>query len=300
MVFIVNVAADVYGRKENLRFDFATRPTMSELINTTESQYDVTARSNRPTGYPDIPFKVQTFQVYDDVLMRWVDLYHTDQLTNGCQTYAFQPDSIWNPDLQGTIPIPKDTVTWASTVGSPRRARLPADYGVAPSSSEKLRAVFAELDIGNKGYVLYSDLRSAFQRNDIEFTYSTIGELFNRADTNHDGSVSYEEWVRFAIDNPNLIDALFFRSRDSSSTRRYYVSLTDELIAQRRARELELDRMYREAEYARERARSERELEEARRELEVAKVKADLAAQREREARDRMYYTPVSPRYGYR
>jgi hypothetical protein len=300
MVFVVNVAADVYGRKENLRFDFATRPTMSELINTSESQFDVTARANRPTGYPDIPFRIQTFQVYDDVLMRWVDLYHTDQLTNGCQAYGFQPDSIWNPDLQGTIPIPKDTVTWASTVGSPRRARLPQDHGVAPSSSEKLRAVFAELDSGNKGYVLYSDLRSGFQRNDVEFTYNTIGELFNKADANRDGNISYEEWVRFAIDNPNIVDALFFRSRDTQSTRRYYTSLTDDLIAQRRARELELDRMYREAQYARDRVKTERDLEDARRELEVARAKADLASQRERLARERLYYTPTSPRYGYR
>ena len=300
MVFIINTASDLYGRKENLRFDFATRPTMSELINTSESQFDVTARAQRPTGYPDVPFRVQTFQVYDDILMRWVDLYHTDQLTNGCQVYAFQPDSIWNPDLQGTIPIPKDTVTWASTVGSPRRARLPQDFGVTPSSSEKLRAVFAELDSGNKGYVLYSDLRSAFLRNDVEFTYNTIGELFNKADTNRDGNISYEEWVRFAIDNPNLVDAIFFRQRDSTSTRRYYTSLTDELVSQRRAREMELDRMYREAQYARDRAKSERELDEARRELEGAKARADLATQREREARDRLYYTPTSPRYGYR
>eukprot|EP00759_Apiculatamorpha_spiralis_P057978 PhF_6_TR8896/c0_g1_i1/m.14059 len=300
MVFVVNVATDLYGRKENLRFDFTTRPTMSELINTTESQYDVMARSTRPTGYPDIPFRVQTFQVYDDVLMRWVDLYHTDQLTNGCQAYAFQPDTIWNPDLQGTIPIPKETITWASTVGSPRRARLPQDHGVPPSSSEKLRAVFAELDIGNKGYVLYSDLRAAFQRNDMEFTYSTVGELFNRADANRDGNISYEEWVRFAIDYPNLIDALFFRSRDGTVTRPYYTSVTDELLSQRRARELELDRMYRDAEYSRRRAEVEQTYASARRELEVAQEQLQASARREREAREQLYYTPTSPRYGYR
>jgi len=299
MVFIVNVASDLYGRKDNLRFDFATRPTMSELINTSESQFDVAARSTRPTGYPDIPFRVQTFQVYDDILMRWVDLYHTDQLVNGCQVYAFQPDSIWNPDLQGTIPLPKETVTWSSTKGSPSRARLPADAGVPPSSSEKLRVVFAELDIGNKGYVLYSDLRSAFLRNDIEFTYNTIGELFNKADINRDGNISYEEWVRFSIDYPNIVDALFFRTRDSTSTRRYYTTLTDDLLSQRRTRELELDRMYRDAQYVRDRETSLNELESARRELEAAKAQLEVASRREREARDRLYYTPSSPKFGY-
>ena len=67
MVYFVSVSADIYGRKHNTRMEFATCPTISELINAAESQYDVTARATRPAGYPDIPFRVQTFQVYDDV-----------------------------------------------------------------------------------------------------------------------------------------------------------------------------------------------------------------------------------------
>ena len=45
--------------------------------------------------------------------------------------------------------------------------------------SEKLRSVFYDIDYGNKGYILYSDLRSAFRQADMEFTYATVGELFN-------------------------------------------------------------------------------------------------------------------------
>jgi hypothetical protein len=297
MVFFVSVASDVYGRKQNLRLEFITCPTITELINTSEAQYDVQARATRPAGYPDIPFRVQSFQVYDDVLMRWVDLYSSAQLTNGCQVYAFQPETIWNVDLVGTIPIARDTVTWSSYTGSPRRARLAADAGAPASLSEKLRSVFYDIDSGNKGYVLYSDLRAAFLRADINFDYATVGELFNRADTNRDGSISYEEWVRFAIDYPSIVDALFFRARDLIIPR--ITPTTEEILSTRRARELELERLYRDSSIAAERARAQREYDDARREAELARTRASLAAASERRALDRMYYAPGSPRRYY-
>jgi len=298
MVYFVNVAADVFGRKQNLRLEFPTCQTITELINSAESQYDVQARASRPAGYPDIPFRIQTFQVYDDVLMRWVDLYSSAQLTNGCQVYSFQPETIWNVDLVGTIPVARDTVSWSAYTGSPRRARIASDLGVPPSMSEKLRSAFYDLDSGNKGYILYSDLRSAFLRSDINFDYATIGELFNRADTNRDGHISYEEWVRFSIDHPNIIDALFFRRRDLVPVRSIIPS-TEEILSQRRSRELELERLYRESAWASERTRAQREYEDAKREAEVARARAAAAAERERAIMDRLYFAPGSPRRLY-
>ena len=131
-MFIVSCGCDLYGRKQNVKLEFPTCPTMTELINAVESQFDVVARSARPAGYPDVPFKVQTFQVYDDILLRWVDLYSSSQLTNGCQVFCFQPESIWHSDSQGIIPEAKGNVTWTTPVGSPRRARVATDAGVAP------------------------------------------------------------------------------------------------------------------------------------------------------------------------
>jgi hypothetical protein len=303
MVFFVNVASDVYARKHNVRMEYPTCPTVSELINTVESQLDVTARASRPAGYPDIPFRVQTFQIYDDVLMRWVDLYSSAQLSSGCQLYAFQPDTVWTVDLQGTIPVARDSVSWASSVGSPRRGVLAASAGVAPTMSEKLRSAFYELDQGNKGYVLYTDLRSAFIRMDIDFSYATVGELFNAADRNGDGHISYEEWVRFALDHPNVVDALFFRARDIQSSRSALaVSVADDLAyaSARRARETELDRLYRESAAAQERSIAQRSYDDAKRESELARTRASAAAAQERSALDKLYYTPSSPRSMYR
>lgn len=300
MVFWVSVSSDVYGRKENVRLEFQSCPTLTELINATEAHYDTSARSVRPAGYPDIPFRVQTFQIYDDVLLRWVDLYSSAQLTSGCQTYAFQPETVWSVDLQGSIPPAKDVVTWSSAVGSPRRARFASDSGVPPSMSEKLRAAFYELDSGSKGYILYSDLRSAFLRLDIEFNYSTVGEIFNEADRNRDGHISYEEWVRFAIEHPNIIDALFFRARDMGAEARLsYGPTSAEIASQRRLREIELSRMYAESQASIERQRAHREYEDAKREAELARQRALAAAERERAALDRVYYSPGSPRRYY-
>lgn len=296
MVFFVSCASDIYGRKQNIRLEFAVAPTISELITAAEAQYDITARATRPAGYPDIPFRVQTFQIYDDILMRWVDLYSSAQLTSGAQVYAFQPETVWTVDLQGTIPIARDTVSWAAAVGSPRRARVAADAGAPPTLSEKLRSVFYDLDSGSKGYILYSDLRAAFIRTAIDFSYATIGELFNEADRNRDGSISYEEWVRFAINHPSIVDALFFRARDLLLERAPPVPSTEELIAQRRLRELELERLYRDSQIAADRARAQSDYEEAKREAELSRSRAAAAAERERQALDRLYYTPSSPR----
>lgn len=300
MVFFVNVASDIYGRKHNVRLEFPTAPTVTELINSSESHFDVVGRSTRPAGYPDIPFRIQTFQVYDDVLLRWVDLYSSAQMTSGCQVYSFQPETVWNVDLQGTIPIARDTVTWTTVVGSPSRARLASDLGVPASMSEKLRSVFYDLDSGAKGHILYSDLRSAFLRCDIDFSYTTIGELFSEADRNHDGSISYEEWVRFSIDHPSIIDALFFRARDTSVRRSYVGPTTEELISQRRIRQLELERLHRESYASAERSRLQREYDDAKRGAELQRQQATAAASAERAALDRLYYSPSSPRYGYK
>ena len=131
-MFLISVGTDLYGRKQNVKLEFPTCPTMTELINSVESQFDVMSRASRPAAYPDVPYKVQTFQVYDDILLRWVDLYSSAQLTNGCQVFCFQPETIWHSDAQGIIPEAKDGVTWSTRVGSPRRGRVATDAGVAP------------------------------------------------------------------------------------------------------------------------------------------------------------------------
>eukprot|EP01064_Diplonema_japonicum_P015931 TRINITY_DN23985_c0_g1_i1.p1 TRINITY_DN23985_c0_g1~~TRINITY_DN23985_c0_g1_i1.p1 ORF type:complete len:529 (+),score=182.23 TRINITY_DN23985_c0_g1_i1:52-1638(+) len=215
MAFLIDVGSDLFGTKCNVSLEFPARPSVTELTAACESNFDVRARAQRPAGYPDTPFKVETFQLFDETLLRWVDLYNEQQLRHGSQLWCFQPESIWHSDAQGVIPsAQRAPVTWTTPLGSPRRARIAADAGVPPTLSEKLRSVFFQIDGQNKGYLLYQDLEGTFTRCDMAFTQGTAGDLFTLADQNRSQHITYDEWVNFAVRCPSVVDALFFRMRD--------------------------------------------------------------------------------------
>eukprot|EP00662_Eupelagonemidae_sp_cell21_P018219 gene18219-16849_t len=105
--FCVDVGSDLYGQKHNVQLRLNGQPSVSELCAAlcaaVESYFDTKSRACRPAGYPDQPFKVETFQVFDDTLMRW-----------------------------GVIPEAQ-TETFATDAGA-------TDAGVPPTLSEKLRS----------------------------------------------------------------------------------------------------------------------------------------------------------------
>eukprot|EP01065_Artemidia_motanka_P049613 TRINITY_DN826_c4_g1_i1.p1 TRINITY_DN826_c4_g1~~TRINITY_DN826_c4_g1_i1.p1 ORF type:complete len:429 (+),score=156.51 TRINITY_DN826_c4_g1_i1:128-1288(+) len=211
----LDIGSDLYGTKHNTKLRFAATPALEELTAATESFFDTKSRSCRPAGYPDVPFKVETFQLFDDAALRWVDLVETSQLRTGQQLWCFQPESIWHSDAQGVIPQAEQApVTWTVPEKSPRRRRMTADAGVPPTLSEKLRSVFYQCDPDRKGYLVNADLQLAFRRCEMEFTSGTADQLFTLADANTSGHITYDEWVSFAIQCPQVVDALFFRLRD--------------------------------------------------------------------------------------
>eukprot|EP01060_Flectonema_neradi_P034077 TRINITY_DN587_c4_g1_i1.p1 TRINITY_DN587_c4_g1~~TRINITY_DN587_c4_g1_i1.p1 ORF type:complete len:410 (+),score=77.47 TRINITY_DN587_c4_g1_i1:59-1288(+) len=215
MSFVIDCGSDLYGTKHNIQLKLQHCPSLPELVAASESAFDVKARSCRPAGYPDQPFRIETFQLFDETLRRWVDLYDSAQLRSGCQLWCFQPESIWHSDAQGVIPdAEKNVATFTTPMGSHRRARIATDAGIPPTLSEKLRSVFYQVDGSNKGYITYEDLARAFQQCDMEFTQSSAGELFTMADTNRSHHITYDEWVSFTVKAPGIIDALFFRMRD--------------------------------------------------------------------------------------
>eukprot|EP00659_Diplonema_papillatum_P021572 gene21572-33189_t len=259
-MFAIDLGTDLYGTKCNVELKFNGFPTLAELTAATESAFDTKARANRPAGYPDVPFRIETFQVFDDTLLRWVDLYDARQLKHGCQLWCFQPESIWHSDAQGVIPEPEKTVaTFTTPLGSPRRARVATDAGVPPTLSEKLRSVFFQVDGANKGYLLYQDLERAFRMCDLEFTHATAGDLFTMADSNRSSHITYDEWVNFAIKAPSLVDALFFRMRDMYQDRMPAGHSPPTFDAQQ-ARQAELSQMY-QTSYADDQARQRQESE---------------------------------------
>ena len=145
MAFFLDAGTDLFGVKQNTRLEFAGSPTMSEVIIALEAHFDKEQRLRRPAGHPDTSFKCQSMQVYDDVLLRWVDLYSPTQLHNGSQVWAFQPENYSHAEAPGSIPPAKYSPE--SWLGSPARARAVSEAGIRdPVASEKLRSVFYNID----------------------------------------------------------------------------------------------------------------------------------------------------------
>eukprot|EP01062_Namystynia_karyoxenos_P019976 TRINITY_DN17556_c0_g1_i1.p1 TRINITY_DN17556_c0_g1~~TRINITY_DN17556_c0_g1_i1.p1 ORF type:complete len:347 (+),score=127.20 TRINITY_DN17556_c0_g1_i1:78-1118(+) len=239
MAFYLDVGTDLYGVKQNTRLEFAACPSIAELICAAEAHFDIEARGRRPIGVPETPFKISSMQVYDDVLLRWVNLYSPAQLRSGGQVFVFQPESVFHSDAPGTIPPAKYAPE--SWLGSPARVRAAADAGVTdPVLSEKLRRVFYELDSQHLRSIPYTTLRDYFLRYDLPWSVDALGDYYART-----GSMSYEDWCRFAARYPTYIDSLYYRAiLGSYADRALYTSAAEEMASQRRAREAELRSYY--------------------------------------------------------
>eukprot|EP01061_Rhynchopus_euleeides_P037365 TRINITY_DN6356_c0_g1_i4.p1 TRINITY_DN6356_c0_g1~~TRINITY_DN6356_c0_g1_i4.p1 ORF type:complete len:280 (+),score=113.45 TRINITY_DN6356_c0_g1_i4:55-894(+) len=276
MAFFLDVGTDLFGVKQNTRLEFAGCPTMSELIIAVEAHFDKEQRLRRPAGHPDVSFKCQSMQVYDDVLLRWVDLYSSTQLHNGSQVWGFQPEALAHSEAPGSIPPAKYSPE--SWLGSPGRARAVAEAGIRdPVASEKLRSVFYNIDTARNRYITYDSLRDYFLRYDIPWTRAYVGDYYDRT-----GTMMYDDWVTFAARYPTVIDSLYYRPRGSYVDTAYYSSALAEaeLASARAKRESELRNYY--TSYNSERARLDAEYSARR-------AAADSA----------LYYRPYSPRYGY-
>eukprot|EP00756_Hemistasia_phaeocysticola_P058201 Hpha_TRINITY_DN34827_c0_g1::TRINITY_DN34827_c0_g1_i1::g.167765::m.167765 len=144
MVFSVRVATDIFGIKYNRAFEFPQRPLMRHLINVVESHFDILGRARRPTGCPDKQFRAHTFQLYDELLDHWADLFSSEQLTDTCQLCCFQPESLWHSDLQEAMPPAEPTEAWCTPESYPARSRR-MDEGVSPLLMDKMKRVFTLL-----------------------------------------------------------------------------------------------------------------------------------------------------------
>eukprot|EP00760_Papus_ankaliazontas_P016846 PhM_4_TR16895/c0_g1_i1/m.12036 len=108
-MFIVSVAADLWGTKENLSFEFQTQPTLCDFLCRVEAAYDVKAAHCRPSTCPHVPFKITSVQLYDAARREWIDMCSSLQLVHNAQAFAFQPECPWHTDVQAPIPVPENS-----------------------------------------------------------------------------------------------------------------------------------------------------------------------------------------------
>ncbi|ORC86044.1 uncharacterized protein TM35_000312300 [Trypanosoma theileri] len=84
---------------------------------------------------------------------------------------------------------------------------------VEATQEEKVRVLFAELDIKGNRVLELEDFKQGFRTFNLDFSAATVEDLFEKADTNRDGTISFSEFERFARLYPIMTDCLYFRSK---------------------------------------------------------------------------------------
>ncbi|CBZ24166.1 calmodulin-like protein containing EF hand domain [Leishmania mexicana MHOM/GT/2001/U1103] len=103
-MFIVQVAADIFGNKLNFELGFPSRPSLQEITRVSENAFSTEIANTRPDSVPQHTFHISKIKVYDEDKSKWVDLLGEGQLTDYCQLYAFQPENPWHKETQKPIP----------------------------------------------------------------------------------------------------------------------------------------------------------------------------------------------------
>ncbi|RNF06490.1 calmodulin-like protein containing EF hand domain [Trypanosoma conorhini] len=106
-MYTLLVCADLFGEKCNLELGFPSAPTIAELQRKALEVFEAEANMRRPSGYPVVDFAIVRVQIYDDALLKWVDLVSQTQMHEYDQLYVFQPQSAWHTDVQKDLPPPR-------------------------------------------------------------------------------------------------------------------------------------------------------------------------------------------------
>ena len=245
-MFIVLTSADVHGVKKNLELGFDVIPTLAELAKRISDAFTVERKMGRQHGYPVEPFSVTRLDVYDESKKRWVRLVSATQLVEWCQIFAIPADEVAAAASSPLSVRAAAAAAAASTAGSPNSgggtphghtmlpasrmlsSRLPkspsqwtdnghpsvpnwAQKGGAGNS--KAAAVFEEFDVSEKGYLTQEDFLRVFDVNYMGVGKATVYDLFQSADADKDGRVSWYEFIPFYEAHPKLMASVYYRTR---------------------------------------------------------------------------------------
>ena len=267
-MFTVLACADLQGGKVNVELTFPGVPTVGELSRRVEEVFSGEIRALG--GNTD--FTVSRIQVYEDVLLKWVDLISSTQLHEYDQVYAFQPQTPWHVDTQQDLPPPRPpTIAGGGYVHqqqphSQQQQHQPQGYSVPRSqhqshqqyppqhqqqlsrgpngerpnipAQEKASVVFSDLDLQHRGFLEYADFERALHERGLDFSSNTVGELFYKADLNRDGRITPDEWINWAQIYPNTMETLYFKTKDTSEEAmlKNQIQMSQEQLMQNRAR----------------------------------------------------------------
>jgi hypothetical protein len=200
MTFTLHMAADLHGRHIRFSLSFAECPSIVDLVKATEKH--IKEQEKESAKY----YHIQTFQVFDDILQKWVDVYDSSQLSNECHVFVLQPESFWVP-----LHSKKESIAQEDDGAEQCKSTIPAPYRRQPSEHEipsgtlyKIRSVFLKLSTEHQGeYIVWKDLSKALDDVNHPFDTLDVGDVH--------GHIPYNEWVAFAMERPDILDALFYQ-----------------------------------------------------------------------------------------
>eukprot|EP01059_Diplonema_ambulator_P006860 TRINITY_DN1643_c1_g3_i2.p1 TRINITY_DN1643_c1_g3~~TRINITY_DN1643_c1_g3_i2.p1 ORF type:complete len:640 (+),score=186.33 TRINITY_DN1643_c1_g3_i2:1298-3217(+) len=230
--FKVRVACDLYGSKHNAMFLFKPPPAnLEEVITEAQRFYQEEAEGRKPVEHPGPAFKIVALQVYNQASNKWEDVTSVGQLTDGCQLYAFQQQTSYHHDSFGAIP---DAMVGESMV--PEKPRP-----IAPVTTDGTveQQVFEMLDTRKDGIITLDEMVEAFHGLHLRFTPAQIQDLFTVADENRDNVISWDEYERFALRFPTIVDSIFQKKIDEEVQQRGQSVLKDAEAALQAEQEIE-------------------------------------------------------------
>ena len=205
--FKLRVACDLYGSKHNAMFLFKPPPVaLSEVTQEAQRFYTEEAEKRRPAGHVGPSFQVSSLQVYNAATTQWEDVYDLSQLIDGCQLYAFQHQALMT---QPAEPTPVHAP--AEVPQQPAPPQQPAALNWSqPATCDGTRTgiAFSVLDTKRDGVITLDEMTEAFRALHLRFTPNQVQDLFVVADEDRDNVVSREEFDRFAVRFPTVIDSI--------------------------------------------------------------------------------------------
>lgn len=265
-MYVLLVAAELYGRKHNIEIGFPDVPSLDELAGHAERTMQNESRRLRPANSPLHRFVVENVKIFDDSLNRWLDLTTTAQLLEFSQLYLVQAEGAESGE-QGILE-------------PPIRLRSPLEEG---SDKEKFFFLFHDMDFNGNGHLNREEVQRIFNVFCVyDLSEEDVDKFFHGFDTNRDGVLSFAEFTKWMQAHPQVGDILLRKSvdywtawkrrpeiRDSSQVTRSERDAINQFLARSRNMSEEIRRQQEELR----RASDERLLQEREEELDRAKTR---------------------------
>ena len=175
--FIIDIASEIYGCKENLEVRFLERPQLGELRSKAESLFQNEATIQRPPGASIQHIRIVNFQIYDDSSRIWKILESSGQLQPYAQLYAFQEEATDFEDQIPTSSPPRSRIVVPEA--SPQRDRsgpqntlreIKMEVSRSPRAVERIRQQqYAEPVPGES--LIAEERKQESSRDDMDLDY---------------------------------------------------------------------------------------------------------------------------------